>query len=73
MEREDPKTLAAYSDGLKAAYRHGKYENVEGIIECPYNKDSQPEECTAWHQGFDIGTEDFIWIKSIDWGDAHVG
>lgn len=73
MEREDPKTLAAYSDGLDAAYRHGKYENVEGIIMCPYNEGNQPEEYKAWYQGLGQGTEDFIWMKSIDWGDAHVG
>lgn len=72
MTQEDPKTLAAYSDGLKAGHRIGKYKNTEGIIECPYDKDTQPEEYTAWEQGLSCGADDSIWVKTIYW-DAHVG
>lgn len=48
----------AYADGLDAGWRQGRYEEVQGVIECPYPKGTPEHD--RWWEGFSDGTEDYI-------------
>jgi len=58
MRSLNEKELEAYSDGIAAAYRSGKYEGFEDIPDCPYPE--KTSEDMAWWDGFGDGTEDSL-------------
>jgi hypothetical protein len=48
----------AYSDGVDAGWRKGKYEGATDTPKCPHAEGS--DEARRWWDGFGDGTEDFI-------------
>ncbi len=71
MEREG---RIAYSDGLDAAYRTGRYAGSKSTPRCPYEDGTV--ESVHWRGGFAEGTDDLIALRSGDitkWGQLPSG
>ena len=64
----------AYSDGLDAAYRTGRYAGSKSTPRCPYEDGTV--ESVHWWDGFGEGTDDLIALRSGDiteWGQLPSG
>ncbi len=64
--------LAAYRDGLSAGHHTGKYKDAQGIIVCPYDKETSPADYEEWYEGLGHGTEDEFNRQALSHGDANV-